>query len=121
MNTLAQLRLQDWYSVRMEMLRYTRAHLLKRWITFKEKHYVYFIYHQEPDTPQVRPVYIGCTSSLYWRLVKHSKKITKNSQVFFKEFDTKEEALQYEKRSIKIWKPRLNVKYSNWWQMDLID
>jgi hypothetical protein len=51
MMTLSQLRLQDWYAVQMEMQRHTRPHLLKRWITFNEKHYVYFIYHQVPDTP----------------------------------------------------------------------
>lgn len=33
MATLTQLRLQDWYSVQIEMQRHTRAHLLKRWIT----------------------------------------------------------------------------------------
>jgi predicted GIY-YIG superfamily endonuclease len=121
MITCAQLRLHGWYSVQMEMQRHTRQHLLKRWITFKQKHYVYFIFHQVPDTPQVRPVYIGCTSSLYWRLVKHSRKIPGNTQVFFKEFNTIGEALHYEKRSIKLWKPRLNVKYSDWWQLELLD
>lgn len=121
MVTLAQLRMHDWFSVKMEMQRHTRKHVLKRWKEFKQKHYVYFIFHQVPDNPQVRPVYIGCTSSLYWRLVKHSRKITDKSQVFFKEFDTKAEALQFEKRSIKLWKPRLNVKYSDWWQLELLD
>lgn len=121
MITLSQLRLQDWYSVRMEMQRHTRKHLLKRCKELKLKHYVYFIFHQVPDTPQVCPVYIGCTSSLYWRLVKHSRKITDASQVFFKEFNTRREALRYERRCIKLWKPRLNIKYSNWWQLELID
>ncbi|RDC58676.1 GIY-YIG nuclease family protein [Adhaeribacter pallidiroseus] len=121
MATLAQLRLQDWYSFQMEMNRYTRKHLLKRWRGVKQKHYVYFIFHQVPSTPLVRPVYIGCTSSLYWRLVKHSSKITENAQVYFKEYTTREEALQHEKRCIKLWKPRMNIKYSNWWQMELLD
>ncbi|QNF31364.1 GIY-YIG nuclease family protein (plasmid) [Adhaeribacter swui] len=121
MTTLSQLRLHDWYSFRMEMSRYCRKHLLKRWKEVKAKHYVYFIFDQEPTSAHVRPVYIGCTSSLYWRLVKHSRKIAGASWVYFKEFTSKEEALRYEKRSIKLWKPRLNIKYSDWWQLDLLE
>ena len=51
MATLAQLRLQDWYSFQMETNRYIRKHLLKKWRGVRQNHYVYFIFHQVPSTP----------------------------------------------------------------------
>jgi len=121
MVTLSKLRLYDWYAFRMEMKQYTRLDLLKKARELSNDcYYVYFIFEGKPDTPDFKPVYIGCTRSVYWRMVKHTHKIGKQTNVFLKAFDSKEEALQYEKRCIKAWQPRLNIQYNKWWQLDLI-
>jgi excinuclease UvrABC nuclease subunit len=53
-------------------------------------------------------------------MVKHTGKITSQARVYSRAFASKAEALRYERRSIKAWKPALNVRYNDWWQYDLI-
>jgi len=120
MITLSQLRLYDWYAFRMEMRNYCRKDLLQKGREYHNAYFVYFIFDGEPGSPEARPIYIGCTGSFYWRMVKHTHKITPQARIYSKAFASKVEALRYERRCIKAWHPKLNIKHNNWWQYDLI-
>jgi putative endonuclease len=67
-------------------------------------------------SPRIDRFYIGCTSNIEERLKKHNNKnrgFTNQSNdwvvVFYRSFDTKNEALELEKQ-IKSWKSKIRIR-----------
>lgn len=85
-------------------LRYTRDNC---------SYFLYFIFNSE------KCVYIGETSNIFWRIVKHKAKCGEDAVIYLKEYEDKEMVLKLEKHFIRKLKPMFNTRHCYAGQMEL--
>ncbi|MDX5422291.1 MAG: GIY-YIG nuclease family protein [Hymenobacteraceae bacterium] len=95
---------------RREVLREYR-HL--RYVRDNTTYFLYFIF----DAGHC--VYVGETSNIFWRMVKHRAKCTEESVVYLQEFADKEQVLRLERHFIRRLKPKFNNRFCLEGQLEL--
>lgn len=103
-----------------EFHRYSRREVLKK---YKELRYIrnnasYFLYLIFDDT---NFVYVGETSNIFWRMVKHKAKCTEDSMIYLQEYNDKEQVLRLERHYIRVLKPKFNNRYCLINQIEIFD
>ncbi|WP_460881160.1 GIY-YIG nuclease family protein [Pontibacter rugosus] len=66
-------------------------------------------------------VYVGETSNIFWRVVKHKDKCSDGAAIYLQEYQDKEEVLKLEKHYIRILKPKFNSRYCQPHQLELFE
>jgi predicted GIY-YIG superfamily endonuclease len=64
-------------------------------------------------------VYVGETSNIFWRIVKHRDKCVEETVIYLREYSDKETVLKLEKHYIRILKPMFNNRYCSKNQLEL--
>ncbi len=98
--------------------KYDRSQALKeykslRYIKENKSYFLYLIFNAEVC------VYVGETSNLFWRLIKHKAKCSQESVIYLKEYADKATVLQQEKHYIRMLKPIFNIRYCSASQLEL--
>lgn len=98
--------------------RYSRREVLKsyrglRYVRDNDSYFLYLIF--EADTC----VYVGETSNIFWRIVKHRDKCSDAALIYFQEYPDKEQVLRLEKHYIRTLKPIFNNRYCQPNQLEL--
>ncbi|WP_347160468.1 GIY-YIG nuclease family protein [Pontibacter chitinilyticus] len=98
--------------------KYSRREVLKeyrklRHIRDNQSYFLYLIF--DDDTC----VYVGETSNIFWRIIKHKDKCSAASVIYLQEHPDKEEALKLEKHYIRMLKPKFNSRYCQPDQLEL--
>ncbi|MFD3003642.1 GIY-YIG nuclease family protein [Pontibacter toksunensis] len=97
------------YSRREVLANYKRL----RYIRDNNSYFLYLIF--EADTC----VYVGETSNIFWRIIKHKDKCSDEAVIYFQEYSDKEEVLRLEKHYIRMLKPKFNSRYCQPHQLEL--
>ena len=66
-------------------------------------------------------VYVGETSNIFWRIVKHKDKCSDEAVIYLHEYPDKEQVLRLEKHYIRILKPMFNSRYCQPNQLELFE
>lgn len=98
--------------------RYSREEVLKqyrklRYVRDNQSYFLYLIF--DADTC----VYVGETSNIFWRIIKHKDKCSSGSVIYLQEHPEKEEVLKLEKHYIRMLKPKFNSRYCRPEQLEL--
>jgi len=64
-------------------------------------------------------VYVGETSNIFWRIIKHKDKCPDGAVIYFQEYPDKEQVLRLEKHYIRMLKPIFNNRYCQPNQLEL--
>ncbi|WP_169788223.1 GIY-YIG nuclease family protein [Rufibacter tibetensis] len=64
-------------------------------------------------------VYVGETSNIFWRIVKHRDKCADDSIIYLQEYPDKDVVLKLEKHYIRVLKPMFNSRYCQAGQLEL--
>ncbi|MCC9168918.1 GIY-YIG nuclease family protein [Pontibacter harenae] len=64
-------------------------------------------------------VYVGETSNIFWRIIKHKDKCSDDALIYLQEHQDKEEVLRFEKHYIQMLKPKFNSRYCQPDQLEL--
>ncbi|WP_370457664.1 GIY-YIG nuclease family protein [Rufibacter sp. XAAS-G3-1] len=64
-------------------------------------------------------VYVGETSNIFWRIMKHKAKCNNDSEVYLQEHPEKRTVLILEKHFIRVFKPKFNKRYCQASQLEL--
>ena len=64
-------------------------------------------------------VYVGETSNIFWRIIKHKDKSSTESLIYLQEYPGKEQVLRLEKHYIRMLKPKFNNRYCQPDQLEL--
>ena len=99
-------------------LRYSRREVLKqyrklRYVRDNQSYFLYLIFTSGSC------VYVGETSSIFWRIIKHKDKCSAESVIYLQEYQDKEEVLKLEKHYIRMLKPKFNSRYCQPHQLEL--
>ena len=98
--------------------RYSRREVLKsyrslRYVRDNDSYFLYLIF--EAGTC----VYVGETSNIFWRIVKHRDKCSEGTVIYLQEYPDKEQVLRLEKHCIRMLKPTFNNRYCQPNQLEL--
>ena len=98
--------------------KYSRREVLKEYRTLRyvrdnDSYFLYLIF--EAGTC----VYVGETSNIFWRIVKHKDKCSDAALIYFQEYPDKEQVLRLEKHYIRMLKPIFNNRYCQPSQLEL--
>ncbi|MFT2011458.1 GIY-YIG nuclease family protein [Pontibacter sp. 13R65] len=98
--------------------RYSRGGVLKqyrklRYIRENKMYFLYLIFDSGTC------VYVGETSNIFWRIIKHKDKCSAESVIYLQEYQDKEEVLRLEKHYIRKLKPKFNNRYCQAGQLEL--
>ncbi|MCC9167896.1 GIY-YIG nuclease family protein [Pontibacter harenae] len=101
-----------------EFQRLSRREVLKeyrrlRYVKNNRSYFLYFIFESGEC------VYVGETSNIFWRMVKHKGKCSEQSVICLKEYHDKQEVLKLEKHYIRTLKPKFNNRYCLEGQLEL--
>lgn len=64
-------------------------------------------------------VYVGETSNIFWRIVKHRDKCSEGTEIYLQEYPDKQQVLRLEKHYIRMLKPIFNNRYCQPQQLEL--
>ncbi|WP_162055938.1 GIY-YIG nuclease family protein [Pontibacter pamirensis] len=64
-------------------------------------------------------VYVGETSNIFWRVIKHKDKCSEGAVIYLQEYPDKEDVLKLEKHYIRMLKPKFNNRYCQINQLEL--
>ncbi|WP_210466868.1 GIY-YIG nuclease family protein [Rufibacter roseolus] len=97
---------------------YSREEVLRnfkklRYIRDNKTYFLYLIFNSGSC------VYVGETSNIFWRIVKHRDKCAEESVIYLREYPDKEMVLKLEKHYIRILKPMFNNRYCQTGQLEL--
>ncbi|WP_229972911.1 GIY-YIG nuclease family protein [Pontibacter harenae] len=84
-----------------------------RYVKNNSSYFLYFIF----DSGEC--VYVGETSNIFWRVVKHKDKCTEEAVIYLREYQDKQEVLKLEKHYIRVLKPKFNNRYCLEGQLEL--
>ncbi|KAA3435916.1 GIY-YIG nuclease family protein [Rufibacter hautae] len=98
--------------------KYNREEVLKkykalRYIRDNNSYFLYLIFTAGAC------VYVGETSNIFWRIVKHKDKCGSDSVIYMQEHPDKEAVLRLEKHYIRVLKPKFNSRYCQAGQLEL--
>ncbi|WP_347160354.1 GIY-YIG nuclease family protein [Pontibacter chitinilyticus] len=98
--------------------KYSRNEVLKkyrhlRYVRDNSTYFLYFIF----DGGEC--VYVGETSNIFWRVVKHKDKCSPEAVICLQEYPDKQEVLKLEKHFIRVLKPKFNSRYCLEGQLEL--
>ncbi|MCC9167977.1 GIY-YIG nuclease family protein [Pontibacter harenae] len=97
---------------------YNRKDLLKefrhlRYVKNNRSYFLYFIFECGEC------IYVGETSNIFWRMVKHKGKCSDTTVIYLEEYQDKQEVLKLEKHYIRTLKPKFNNRYCLEGQLEL--
>lgn len=101
-----------------EFRQYNRREVLKRYrrlrhVRNNNSYFLYLIF--DADTC----VYVGVTSNIFWRFIKHRDNCSDGAVIFLQEYPDKEQVLRLEKHYIRMLKPMFNSRYCQPHQLEL--
>ncbi|WP_162055974.1 GIY-YIG nuclease family protein [Pontibacter pamirensis] len=101
-----------------EFRQYSRREVLKRYrklrhVRDNKSYFLYLIFDSGTC------VYVGETSNIFWRVIKHKDKCADGSMIYLQEYQDKEEVLKLEKHYIRMLKPKFNNRYCQINQLEL--
>jgi predicted GIY-YIG superfamily endonuclease len=100
--------------------KYSRREVLKeyrklRYVRDNQSYFLYLIFDAGTC------VYVGETSNIFWRIIKHKDKCSDESVIYLQEYPNKEEVLRLEKHHIRVLKPKFNSRYCQPSQLELFE
>ena len=98
--------------------RYSRREVLTnyrslRYVRDNDSYFLYLIFDAGTC------VYVGETSNIFWRIVKHKDKCSDGTVIYLQEYPDKEQVLRLEKHYIRMLKPIFNNRYCQPNQLEL--
>ncbi|WP_205504629.1 GIY-YIG nuclease family protein [Rufibacter psychrotolerans] len=101
-----------------EFIKYSRGEVFRKYKQLRytkdnDSYFLYLIYTAGTC------VYVGETSNIFWRIVKHKNKCSKESLIYLQEHSNKETVLILEKHLIMVLKPKFNSRYCQAAQLEL--
>jgi predicted GIY-YIG superfamily endonuclease len=98
--------------------RYSRREVLMnyrglRYVRDNDSYFLYLIFDAGTC------VYVGETSNIFWRIVKHKDKCSAEAVIYLREYPDKEQVLRLEKHYIRMLKPKFNNRYCQPDQLEL--
>jgi predicted GIY-YIG superfamily endonuclease len=101
-----------------EFKKYSRREVLKkyrklRYVRDNDTYFLYLIFDAGTC------VYVGETSNIFWRIIKHRDKCSEGTVIYLQEYPDKEQVLRLEKHYIRTLKPIFNNRYCQPHQLEL--
>ncbi|WP_066837151.1 GIY-YIG nuclease family protein [Rufibacter ruber] len=101
-----------------EFINYSKEEVFKKYkqLRYTKNNNSYFLYLIYTTGTCV---YVGETSNIFWRIVKHKNKCSNESVICLQEHSDKKTVLKLEKHLIRVLKPKFNSRYCQATQLEL--